>query len=376
MPAGSMSPLVVVPTARSVATAGNDADQDDVIVAILSQDAWDDQMTKMTVDNLCERTKRRTSGGHLYNVKYLNRLLYRLDNAGISAERRFQVFSLTQTVFRQMLSDWSICIDQIRNPDFLRELSCINLAERRSSTPPGTIMTPSRLRLLDLDKSAEPVGARAARESSSSSSNDQDSASVTHEHQVNNTYAGTRRNDSSVNATESFSAASSMSHVLVPRGERSINNKRMYGTVCPKAPFDVFARSVIAAWASALSPEDAPTKIRQYAKPAWQGYVTLDQKDEWYKIYEARKDPFIDVTAMGVALLAFQSLLAKVVPRDRLAAAKILCQQHQKKSGATLSSKTAFATTTTPLFSPGTGAVGSAPVTTDPAHQKEIPGTS
>lgn len=104
-PSGSMSPLVIVPTPPSVITTGRDVDQDDVIVAILSQDTWDDKMTEMTVDNLCERARNRTSGGQLFDQQYLDRSLDRLDSAGISAERRSAVVGLLQTALRRLLSD-------------------------------------------------------------------------------------------------------------------------------------------------------------------------------------------------------------------------------------------------------------------------------
>ena len=136
----------------------------------------------------------------------------------------------------------------------------------------------------------------------------------------------------------------------------------------------MFARSVIAAWAAAPSLEDTPTKIRQYAKPAWQGHVTLDQKDEWYRIYEARKNPFIDVTAMGAVLLLSQGLLVKVVPGDRLAAAKLFCQQHQMKASAYVPSKAPFAKTTVPSSPPSAGIASSAPVAINLVHQEKLSG--
>jgi hypothetical protein len=146
----------------------------------------------------------------------------------------------------------------------------------------------------------------------------------------------------------------------------------MYGTVCPKAPYDVFARAVIAAWAAAPSAEDAPTQIREYARPSWKGSVTWQQKDEWHKIYEARKDPFIDVTGMGCALLLSQNLLVKVVPGDRLAAARLLCQQHKYRSRAISSSDTRYDQARTIPYSPDTANI--TPAAQILNHQKSSSG--
>jgi len=375
IPLGSTSPLVVVPTPRNAIAAEKDTDQDDVMVAILSQATWDNKMTRMTVDNLAERAKCRTSGGHLFDVDYINQLLGRLDNAAINAERRSEVVSLLQTAFKQLLSTWSACVDHIGSLDSRIAAPRILSAETRRSPSPSITTTSNHLRLLGLDKSAQPADVRAACGSLSPSSNEQDFWSFRgddEDHEVESDHTGTRFDDFSVLATENFSAGSSINCSLVPRGERAVNNKRIYGTVCPKAPFDVFARSVIAAWTAAPGPEDAPTKIREFAKPTWRGSVTLDQKDEWYKIYETRKDPFTDVTAMGTALLLSQDLLAKVVPDGRLAAAKLLCQQHQGKLGAIVSTTTTLAKTATPPRLLDAGAAGSAPVATNPVHQGEI----
>jgi len=375
MPPGSTSPLVIVPTPRNAIVVGNNADQDDVIVAILSQDTWDDKMTKMTVDNLSDRAKHRTSGGHLFDAVYLNQLLDRLDNAGINAERRSEVVGQLKSVFRHLLSHWNACVDRIGSSDSHGALPYDLLEESMRSTPPITKTTPNPLRLLDSDANAESVDVPATRQSSSSPSDDQDSWSVDREDQ--NERGGIRRQRISLpaDATEMFSAPSSMNVPLVPRGERSINNKRIYGTVCPKATFDVFARSVIAAWAAAPGSEDNPTRIRQYAKPSWQGHVTLDQKEEWFKIYEARKDPFVDVTAMGATLLLSQGLLAKVVPGDRLPAARVFCQQHQGKLGAIVSSTATITETITPPAPPGVAA-GTAPIATASVHKEASSGMS
>lgn len=234
---------------------------------------------------------------------------------------------------------------------------------------------PSYRTLPDLNKDTTSFDVRVSCESSVSPSNGLESRSHNGDYQARSDYANIRRDDVSAIVTEK-SAPSSANVPLIARGERSINNKRIYGTVCPKTTFDVFARAVTASWAAAPSSEDSPTKIRQYAKPAWQGQVTLDQKDEWYKIYEARKDPFVDLTAMGVALLLSQSLLSKVVPGDRLAAAKLFCQQHQKKASATSSFQTVFAKTPVPSSPPDASPIESAPVATNPVHQEELSGMS
>jgi hypothetical protein len=373
IPPGSTSPLVIVPTPRNAIVVGNDADQDDVIVAILSQDTWDDKMRKMTVDNLSDRAKHRTSGGHLFDAGYLNQLLDRLDNAGINAERRSEVVGQLQSVFRQLLSHWNACVDRIGRSGSHNALPYNLLNETIRSTPPSKTTTPNPLRLLDSDTNAESVDIPITRESSSSPTDDQDSWGVGREDQNDCGGTTSQRISLPADATETLSVPSSTNVPLIPRGEKSIHNKRIYGTVCPKATFDVFARSVIAAWAAAPSPEDNPTRIRQYAKPPWQGHVTLDQKEEWHRIYEARKDPFIDVTAMGAALLLSQSLLAKVVPSDRLAAAKLFCQQHQGRLGAIVSSTATITNINTPP-APPRAAVGTAPIVTAPIHQESFSG--
>lgn len=138
IPMGRMSSLVVLPTPQSVITTGNDVDQDDVIVAILSQDIWDDKMTKMTVDNLAERARDCKSGGHLFDVAYLDRLLSRFDSAGITAERRSEVVGLLQTAFKRSLSAWSAFVDQAGNRDSQRVLPSVSFAGTRKETSSTT----------------------------------------------------------------------------------------------------------------------------------------------------------------------------------------------------------------------------------------------
>jgi hypothetical protein len=372
---GIMSPLVIVPTPRNTIVARND-DQDDVIVAILSQDTWDEKMTNMTVDTLSERARRRAGGGHLFDMDYLIQFLHRLDNAGISAERRSEVVHQLQSVFRHFLSHWNTCVEHLGGSAFAGMLPHNPLTETVRPTPLSTIITPNPSKRLDSDRDAESVDVTAIRETSNSSRSPQDSGCEGARDRVEFDHNVSQPDGFLAYSAATLSAPSSLNVPLIPRGERSVNNKRIYGTVCPKAAFDIFARSVIATWGAAASPEDNPTRIREYAKPVWQAYATLEQKDEWYKVYEARKDPFIDVTAEGAALLLSQDLLAKVVPGDRLAAAKLLCQQHQRKLGAIASSTSTMAKKITPPSPPKAAFVEGASVSVDPVHQERISGIS
>lgn len=366
---GSMSPLVIVPTPRDTIVARND-DQDDVIVAILSQDTWDEKMTNMTVDTLSERARRRAGGGQLFDMEYLIQFLHRLDNAGISAERRSEVVHQLQSVLGHFLSHWNTCVERLGGSASAGMLPYNPLTKTVRSTPPSTIMTPNFHRLLDLENDAESVDISATSEKLSSPRNPQDSGREGRKDRVQIDYTTSRRDGFFAIPAATLSASSSLNVPLIPRGERSVNNKRIYGTVCPKAAFDIFARSVIAAWGAAPSPEDDPTRIREYAKPVWQAYATLDQKDEWYKVYEARKDPFIDVTAEGTALLLSQDLLAKVVPGDRLAPAKLLCQQHRKKLSAIVPSTPTIAKKIRSPSPPNAGALEGTFVAVDPVHDR------
>lgn len=372
---GSMSPLVIVPTPRDTIVARND-DQDDVIVADLSQDTWDEKMTNMTVDTLSERARRRAGGGQLFDMDYLIQFLHRLDNAGISAERRSEVVHQLQSVPGHSLSHWNSCVERLGGSASAGILPYDPLTKTVRSTPPSTIITLNLHRLLDLEKDAESVDIPATSEKSSSPRNPQDSGRERGKDRVHTDYTTSRCDGFLAIPAATLSAPSSLNVSLIPRGERSVNNKRIYGTVCPKAAFDIFARSVIATWGAAPSPEDNPTRIREYAKPVWQSYATLEQKDEWYKVYEARKDPFIDVTAECAVLLLSQDLLAKVVPGDRFAAAKLLCQQHQRKLGAIVSSTSTMAKKITPPSPPRATFVEGASVSVDPVHQERISGIS
>lgn len=47
---------------------------------------------------------------------------------------------------------------------------------------------------------------------------------------------------------------------------KSADNLRVHGTRRPKAPFDIFAKCVISAWALTPKPEDDSIKIRTYAR--------------------------------------------------------------------------------------------------------------
>ena len=218
MPSGSMSPLVIVPTPRSVINTEHDVDQDDVIVAILSQDTWDDNMTKMAVDNLFERARYRTSGGHLFDAEYLDRLLDRLDSAGIKAKRRSEVVGLLKISSRRLLSDWSARVDRIDTPASPRVLPRILPTETRKATSPSLTMAPTRCRLLDMNNNAETVDVPYIRKSSTSLINSRKFWSGQTEGQSERDYTGDRRDDVSTSATEKFSAPSSMNVPSIPRG--------------------------------------------------------------------------------------------------------------------------------------------------------------
>lgn len=109
---------------------------------------------------------------------------------------------------------------------------------------------------------------------------------------------------------------------------------RIYGTRCPKAAFDIFARCTISAWAAATHPDDTSIKIREYALLRWRK-VPWEQKSVWQKLHEDRHDPAVDVDHTGRRLLLSQDLLKVMVPENRFPAAKIHCQQPQSKQRAT-----------------------------------------
>ena len=254
-------PVVVIPASPSVhalhpadletpqraVTVQDEADHEDVFVAILSQASWDIKMTEMTMSSLSERTERCAGGGRLFDMEYLDTLFKRLDSTGIDAERRTQVVALLQKVFIDWLSHWRACIEQIGNTSSARILPYNLIAEAGRSMLSSTATTPSRTQLLNVDDTADLTHSRGAREGSDSTCNDSGAQDASEERQGGSEYSTAGSDDLTISTTENSFATSSKHPSMVPRGERAVDNKRVYGTVCPKAPFDVFARAVIAA---------------------------------------------------------------------------------------------------------------------------------
>jgi hypothetical protein len=146
--------LPAVETPRRATATQDGVDQEDVLVAILSQASWDSKMTEMTVKALSERAKERTAGGHLFDTGYLDKLFARLDGAGINAERRSEVVVLLQKAFTDVLSHWSTCVGQIGNEGPSSRLPGSPFQRTRRSSP---MTTPSHPILLDTDEAPELV---------------------------------------------------------------------------------------------------------------------------------------------------------------------------------------------------------------------------
>jgi hypothetical protein len=363
-------PAVVTPQRAAIR---DETDPENVLVTILSQASWDNRMTEMTVNTLFERAKSCAGVGHLFDPEFLDRLFRRLDSAGIDAECRSQVVTLFQRTLETSLSQWSALVDRIGNMVFANILPSSLGTEAGTSTSLSMLITPDHSRLLDLDNTAVVARTPSARERSTSASNGRVLWNASEGNQNESDSSTIGLDNMTTIAAESPLAASSSHASMFPCGERAVNNTRIYGKVCPKAPLDVFARAVIAGWAAAPSPNDAPTKIREYAKPTWRGSVTWDQKDEWYEIYEARKDFLTDVTATGFALLLSQDLLCKVIPHDRLAAARLLCQKYQQgKCPAAISSAGDPDEVTTMPLSPDAEPVEQTPVAKHPIHREPV----
>lgn len=286
-------------------------------------------MTQMAVENLSQHAMRRASNAHLFDVAYIEDIFRRLQNADIASGRLSQITQLLREVLKGPLEQWGDCIDRFGSMGHPAPMPSGSSIYTRRSTPTCPEPTPSSSRLLyvDVSQTPSPLDVQSTRERSSSSPSDTESAPS----DSDSDSAQTEWDAQSSSMPKKSLAISRKSLTTAARGERAVNNMQLYGTICPKAPFDVFARAIIAAWAATPHVDDSPSKIREHARPPWRNHISWEQKDDWYKIYETRHDPATDVTVMGCTLLLSQGLLTQLVPADRTSAARRLCQNFEKQ---------------------------------------------
>lgn len=295
--------------------------QEDVFIAILSQGSWDIKMTQMAVDDLARRAQKNATPGHLFDQAYINGLIRLLDTTSVEAERRSQVITMLRTSLREPLAEWKLCIDRIgsRSPPPMPHAGAGARLCETNSPGSGPVASPSRLLYVDvgLSVTGDTTTAREASfHQSASRSSSEDRSTEGEETGSQNAIPQSR-------TFFRHQASPLLSSAIVPsraaNTTKSTNNLRVYGTRRPKAPFDIFARCVISAWALAPKLEDDSVKIRTYARTKWPKLGRYsEQRMEWQKLYEARHEPDIDVPALGHQLFVSQALLQHVVPGNRL----------------------------------------------------------
>ena len=304
-------------------------DHEDIMVTILSQTFWDKKMTQATIKTLAGRAQHEASPGNLFNLTYIDELLTRLDMSGIEAGRRSQIVTLLQHELYELLRQWRSSIRQVGGSEcsIPPNIDASAVSQDPAGPVQGVVSSSSRLLCANARRHDEGGSPRhpmqQQQDTTSRSNNDEansdDSGSEDDQnasgHEKSTTHRAIERQHSS-----SFLLApgsSNMTHTT-----KSKDNLRVYGTLRPKAPFDIFARCVISAWALAPEQADEPFKIRAHARSKWKKVVVrhTEQRAGWQKLYEARHKPGIDVSALGHRLFLFQNLLQHVIPSERLRA--------------------------------------------------------
>jgi hypothetical protein len=334
-PRGTKSiPDVTIPQATSGTSASRESvDQEGIFVAILSQGSWDLDMTKSATENLSQRARQVAARGQVFDVEYVNRIVERLDSTGIEAVRRSQVVQLLKDGVRQTLEYWQSCIDRVGNKSSQLPTSLDHHMSEPQVAKPVDIPSLSSSKMLYVDAGHKTSGNAPkfqnwlSKHDSSDTTSDSES---TDDHAPSESdYIEHRSSvpagDLTVQPLESNAGPSTATD-----WDKAATNMRLYGTRCPKAAFDIFARCTISAWAAAPHPDDTPTEIRQYALLRWRK-VPWEQKSVWQKLFEDRHDPAINVYYTGRRLLLSQDLLKVMVPKTRLPAVKLHCRQPQKK---------------------------------------------
>lgn len=299
------------------------ADQESMLIAILCQESWGLKMTKVAVEDLLQRAQQVASAGHFFDVGYVDSIIGRLDSSSIETRRRSQVIKLLQEKLRQPLEEWFSRMDQVgREPQPLPH----QFASTTHPAAPALTSIPSSSRMAYVDLGCD--GSDKAANSRASQRNYDSTDSTSDSDQAGDGESESEYFDHEPRARTVQPVATKSGPSAAVDWNKSATNLRVYGTICPKAAFDIFARCTISAWAAAPHPDDTATKIREYAKIRWRK-VPWEQKSAWQKLFEDRYDPATDLSYTGRRLLLSQDLLKGVVPENRLNAARLHCQQPQ-----------------------------------------------
>lgn len=312
--------LPAIASSQYASSARDGVHQEDVFVAILSQASWDSRMTQMAVDNLARRAQQKATPGHLFDQAYINGLIRLIDTTGVEPERRAQVITMLRASLREPLADWTLRIDRvgIRSPPPTPHTGASRLLEP-DSPESGPVPSTSRLLYVDVGRPSMNETARAWCTSSQQSAFRSSSRDSNIEAEDIESQDGVPHSRTLSQHRVSPPLSSTAAPSRAANTTKSTNNLRVYGTQRPKAPFDIFARCVISAWALAPKPGDEPVKIRAYARSDWPKVGRYsEQRAEWQKLYEARHTPDIDVPTLGHRMFLSQSLLQHVIPADRL----------------------------------------------------------
>lgn len=259
--------LPAIASSQYASSARDGFHQEDVFVAILSQASWDSRMTQMAVDNLARRAQQKATPGHLFDQAYINGLIRLIDTTGVEPERRAQVITMLRASLREPLADWTLRIDRvgIRSPPPTPHTGASRLLEP-DSPESGPVPSTSRLLYVDVGRPSMNETARAWCTSSQQSAFRSSSRDSNIEAEDIESQDGVPHSRTLSQHRVSPPLSSTAAPSRAANTTKSTNNLRVYGTQRPKAPFDIFARCVISAWALAPKPGDEPVKIRAYAR--------------------------------------------------------------------------------------------------------------
>lgn len=339
------TPCRTKPTSNAVTAAEDvkttspcdDADQESIFVAILSQSIWGPKMTESAVDNLAHRARQAAANGALFDVAYVDSIIKRLDRTPVDSGRRSQVIELLREGLRRSLVQWSSRIDQVgsKTPP-LSTLPDHRLATSQPSKPiAAQTPEPTSSKMLYVDVSPLKVTtAQSPRSQPSNGSYDSTSDSETEDSddRSESEYRDHKREAPTENRGVRTSLADLGSSTVVDY-DKIATNVRLYGTRYPKSAFDMLARCIIFAWAAAPHPDDTSINTREYALLRWRK-VSGEQKCAWQKLFEERGDPASDDFQKSLQLLLSQDLLKLFVPENRLQAALLRCREQQPRPSA------------------------------------------
>lgn len=327
-------PNGVNPTAEANDIHNTTGDRDDVFLSVLSQD-WDLRMTNMMVDRVLQHARQCESPHDQFGLNYINDFIDRLDQRGISKECRTEVVAMLQEGLQEPLEHWQSRIRLLGREQSPQTVSSGSHAARAAHGQRNYESTPTSSRALYVDvprldtERHDDVDDLQGKENESEDGDEDASEYLESERE---TPASSRDSDpKAADGTETKSQV----------------NIRLYGAPRPSTGFDMFARSIISAWALAPKASDSVASIREYAHSKWRK-VPSECKSRWQALFEDRYNFGTDVANMARRLLKSQDLLAQVVPQDRLRAVELDLRQSSYVPGS--SPPTASGLTSTPGF--------------------------